>query len=159
MRAGAVLAAGAALLALLPLSLSLRTPQSRLDDVTAVAAAVRTTGKGADGILYLPGRRRVWSPVEPDSVSGLRDLALERGPADSGTLYGTEAAPLRHPLPGPGGPPDRRTARSGGAAAGPGRPGEDEAAVLAGHFEECGECGTVAARGARISVYARPGSC
>ncbi|MCF3137512.1 hypothetical protein [Streptomyces olivochromogenes] len=150
------LAAGAALLALLPLSLSLRTPQSRLDDVTAVASAVRTAGKGADGILYLPGRRRVWSLAEPDSVSGLRDLALERGPADSGTLYGTEAAPsvirsrvlaarrivvLRDPAGQPLDPAARERTKRG---------------VLAGHFEECG---TVAVRGARVSVYARPGYC
>ncbi|MGW7407753.1 glycosyltransferase family 39 protein, partial [Streptomyces sp. NPDC054833] len=92
-RAGAALAAGATVVALLPVTLSLRTPQSRVDDVTAVAAAVRTAGEGADGILYTPSRRRVWSLVEKDSFRGLRDLALDRGPADSGTLYGTEAAP------------------------------------------------------------------
>ncbi|MEV6762916.1 glycosyltransferase family 39 protein [Streptomyces sp. NPDC051105] len=151
-RAGALLAAGAAVAALLPVTTYLRTPGSRLDDVTAIGAAVRTAGAGADGILYLPARRRVWSLADPDTVRGLRDLALDRAPAASGTLYGTEAGPsvirarlltahrvvvLRDPV---GQPPDTA-------------PGEVmKRRTLAERFEECG---TRAVRGARVSVYAR----
>ncbi|MFJ3304043.1 glycosyltransferase family 39 protein [Streptomyces sp. NPDC086549] len=155
-RAGVVLAAGAAVLALLPVTLYLRAPQSRVDDVTAVAAAVRTAGEGADGILYAPSRRRVWSLVDPDSVRGLRDLALDRGPADSGTLYGTEVVPsvIRSRLLAarrvvvlrdPAGQPVDATAQEA-----------VKRRVLAGYFEECG---TRTVRGARVSVYARPGRC
>ncbi|MDH6454075.1 MULTISPECIES: hypothetical protein [unclassified Streptomyces] len=78
------------LLALLPVTLQLRTPQSRTDDATAVARALSTTR--ADGVLYLPSRRRVWSLADPDSVRRLRDVALDLGPAESGTLYGREAS-------------------------------------------------------------------
>ncbi|MER5514004.1 hypothetical protein [Streptomyces sp. NPDC002763] len=102
--------AGAAVAALLPVTAYLRTPGSRLDDVTAIGAAVRTAGAGADGILYLPARRRVWSLADPGTVRGLRDLALDRTPAASGTLYGTEAGPGRSP--------------SGSRSAGRGRCGE-----------------------------------
>ncbi|MFG3018980.1 glycosyltransferase family 39 protein [Streptomyces sp. NPDC048254] len=151
-RAAALLAAGAAIAALLPVTTYLRTPGSRLDDVTAIGAAVRTAGAGADGILYLPARRRVWSLADPGTVRGLRDLALDRTPAASGTLYGTEAGPsvirarlltahrvvvLRDPV---GQPPDPA-------------PGEVvKRRTLAERFEECG---TRTVRGARVSVYAR----
>jgi mannosyltransferase len=156
LRAGAVLAAGAALAALVPVTLYLRTPASRLDDVTAVATAVRASGGRADGVLYLPGRRRVWSLVDPRAVSGLRDLALERTPDDSGTLYGTEAPPsvvrarmlaarrvvvLRDPAGQPLDADPREVVKE---------------RVLAASFEECR---TRTVRGARVSVYARPGRC
>ncbi|WP_244202114.1 glycosyltransferase family 39 protein [Streptomyces diastatochromogenes] len=156
LRAGAVLAALAAVAALLPVTLYLRTPDSRLDNVTAVATAVRSAGEGADGVLYLPGRRRVWSLVDPQAVHGLRDLALERAPRDSGTLYGTEAGPsvirprllaarrivvLRDPAGQPLGPDPREAVKR---------------RVLSAAFKECG---TRTVRGARVSVYARPGRC
>ena len=85
-RAAPLLAAGVAVLALLPITLQLRTPQSRTDDVTAIARAVH--GVHADGIVYLPSRRRVWSLTDP---APLRDLALNQSPTASATLYGTEA--------------------------------------------------------------------
>ncbi|MDH6547622.1 hypothetical protein M2162_001719 [Streptomyces sp. SAI-041] len=85
-----ILALGTAVLALLPVSLQLRTPESRTDDAVAIARAM--TAAHADGVLYLPARRRVWSLVDPASVGRLRDLALDRGPAASATLYGTEVA-------------------------------------------------------------------
>ena len=155
-RAGAVLAAGATVAALLPVTLCLRTPASRLDDVTAVATAVRAAGRGADGVLYLPGRRRVWSLAGPDAVRGLRDLALERPPADSGTLYGTEAGPavIRARLLAA-----RRVVVLRDPAGQPLRPDPRETVklrVLSRSFEECG---TRTVRGARVSVYARPGRC
>ncbi|MEU5537165.1 hypothetical protein [Streptomyces sp. NPDC020362] len=151
-----MLAAGAAPAALLPVTPDLRTPAGRLDDVTAVAAAVRAAGRGADGVPYLPGRRRVWSLADPDSVRGLRGLALDRAPAPSGKLYGTEAGPsvirarllaarrvvvLRDPAGQPLRPDPRETVKR---------------QVLAASFEECG---TRRVRGARVSVYARPGRC
>ncbi|MFF7982925.1 glycosyltransferase family 39 protein [Streptomyces sp. NPDC007901] len=151
-RAAALLAAAAAIVALLPVTVHLRTPGSRLDDVTAIGAAVRTAGEGADGILYLPARRRVWSLADPGTVRGLRDLALERTPAASGTLYGTEADPsvlrarLRTAhrivvLRDPAGQPLDTT------------PGEVvKRRILAERFEECG---TRTVHGARVSVYAR----
>jgi mannosyltransferase len=83
-----ILAMGAAVLALLPGTLQLRAPESRTDDATAIVRALSTAR--ADGVLYLPSRRRVWSLADPDSVRRLHDLALDRGPAASGTLYGTE---------------------------------------------------------------------
>ena len=82
------LAVAAAALALLPGTLHLRTPESRTDDATAVTRAVSATQ--SDGILYLPSRRRVWSLATPEALAHLRDLALDRAPAASGTLYGTE---------------------------------------------------------------------
>ncbi|NNN34739.1 hypothetical protein HLK59_31140 [Streptomyces sp. S3(2020)] len=155
-RAVAVLATGAALLVLLPVGVGLRTPQSRADDVTAVAEAVRAAGSDGDGVLYMPARRRVWSLVDPGSVRGLRDLALERGPAASHTLYGTEVPAagirvrmlatarivvLRDPVSQPlDGTAQERVKRR----------------VLAAYFVECG---TRRVQGARISVYARPGRC
>ncbi|MFG2456805.1 glycosyltransferase family 39 protein [Streptomyces sp. NPDC048523] len=84
------LAVATAVLALLPVTLQLRTPQSRTDDATAISRAM--SGAHAEGVLYLPSRRRVWSLLDPapDSARRPRDLALDRGPAASGTLYGTE---------------------------------------------------------------------
>ncbi|MFL6000115.1 MAG: hypothetical protein ACJ736_38525 [Streptomyces sp.] len=83
------LALAAAVLALLPVTLQLRTPQSRTDDAAAISRALSTTH--AEGVVYMPSRRRVWSLADPGSVRQLRDLALDHGPAASGTLYGTEA--------------------------------------------------------------------
>ncbi|MFJ4790252.1 glycosyltransferase family 39 protein [Streptomyces sp. NPDC088794] len=155
-RAGAVLAAGAAVLALLPVTLDLRTPHSRTDDVTAIAEAVRGAGQGADGIVYLPSRRRVWSLPDPAPFRGLPDLALSGSPAASRTLYGTElpAADIRARLRAatrivalrdPAGEPVDRTAQ--------------EAAKREVLAEDFVECGTRRLRGARLTVYARPGDC
>ncbi|WP_416970189.1 hypothetical protein [Streptomyces sp. 4F14] len=81
----ACLAALAALAALIPLSLSLRTPESRTNDATAVTAAVREEARPGDGILYLTGRHRFLSPA-----GSLTDLALAQDPASSNTLAGVE---------------------------------------------------------------------
>ncbi|MFJ3804077.1 glycosyltransferase family 39 protein [Streptomyces sp. NPDC090088] len=151
-RAAALLATAAAIVVLLPVSVQLRTPGSRIDDATAIDAAVRTAGEGADGILYLPARRRVWSLADPSTVRGLRDLALNRTPEASGTLYGTEVGPsmirarLRTAhrivvLRDPAGQPLDTT------------PGEvAKRRILAERFEECG---TRSVHGGRVSVYAR----
>jgi mannosyltransferase len=155
-RATAVLVAGASVLALLPVTLTLRTPGSRIDDVTAVAAAVRSAGRGADGILYLPSRRRLWSLPDPAPFHALRDLALDRAPSASHTLYGTEApAPVIRArvlaahrivvLRDPAGQPVDRTPQE-----------IAKRQVLARYFVSCG---TRRVHGARVSVYARPGRC
>jgi mannosyltransferase len=151
-----VVVAVGAVLALLPVTLQLRTPQSRTDDVTAVAAAVRAAGRAGDGVLFMPSRRRVWSLHNPDSLRVLRDLALDRSPVGSHTLYGTEvpAAVIRSRMLAtarivavgdPAGRPLDRTVRE-----------DVKRRVLAAHF---GVCGTRHAQGARITVYARPGRC
>jgi mannosyltransferase len=155
-RAAALTCAGAAVLALLPVTLHLRTPQSRVDDVGAIARAVAEAGAPGDGVLYLPARRRVWSLPDPGSVRGLRDLALDRAPAASHTLYGSEVpAPVIRArmitatrivaVSDPAGQPLDAT------------PGEIvKRRVLATYFEKCG---TRRVQGARVTVYARPGTC
>ncbi|MGX1595442.1 glycosyltransferase family 39 protein, partial [Enterococcus faecalis] len=77
------------LAALLPVDVHLRSPDSRVDDVTAVAQAVREVARPGDGLLFMPARRRVWAAVEPHQFRGLTDLALAKGPVASHTLYGT----------------------------------------------------------------------
>lgn len=155
-RAAALLAAGAVALALLPYATQLRTPASRTDDVTAIAQAVREAGRDADGILYLPARRRVWSLPDPTAVRGLRDIALDGTPADSHTLYGTEvpasvlrtrilATPRIVAVRDPAGQPLDRT-----------EPELVKRRLLDAYFEECR---VWRVQGARIAVYARPGRC
>lgn len=155
-RAMALVAAGSAVLALLPVTLQLRTPQSRTDDLPAIAATVRTLGADAEGVLYMPARRRVWSLPDPGSVRGLYDLALDRDPVTSHTLYGTEAtaAVIRARMLAT----DRILAVRDPA----GQPLDQDAResvkrqVLAASFEECA---TREVQGARVTVYARRGRC
>ncbi|MGW6290296.1 glycosyltransferase family 39 protein [Streptomyces sp. NPDC055107] len=80
----------AALVALAPLSSSLRTPQSRSNDATAIAAAVRTEGRPGDGLLYLSGQQRTLTAADPDDTRLLVDIALARDPVTSNTLAGIE---------------------------------------------------------------------
>ncbi|WP_244317488.1 glycosyltransferase family 39 protein [Streptomyces bauhiniae] len=75
---------------LLPASLSVRTPESRKDDVVAVADTVRKLSRPGDGVLFLPSRRREWLLSYPTVYARLDDLALARSPAASHTLEGTE---------------------------------------------------------------------
>ncbi|MFD6419856.1 hypothetical protein [Streptomyces sp. NPDC060194] len=152
--------AGAAALvvvvSLLPLSVHLRTPESRLDDATSVAQAVAATATEGDGVVYLPARRRAWLLPYPRTAGGLRDVALDRGPLASATLYGTELAPdalrarmlARPRIIAVSDPPDE-----------PRDPDPREAVkreVLRDHFERCG---TLAVHGAQVSIWARPGRC
>ncbi|MER8031667.1 glycosyltransferase family 39 protein [Streptomyces bauhiniae] len=80
-------------LALLPASLAVRTPESRKDDVVAVAQTVRKLSHPGDGILFLPSRRREWLMSYPTLYAHLNDLALARSPAAFHTLQGTELPP------------------------------------------------------------------
>jgi mannosyltransferase len=84
------LAAVAVLAALVPPSVSLRTPQSRSNDVTAIAAAVRKEGRPGDGLLYLSGRQRILTAANPEDTRFLTDLALAQDPVSSNTLAGVE---------------------------------------------------------------------
>ncbi|MFI8933292.1 glycosyltransferase family 39 protein [Streptomyces sp. NPDC053474] len=153
---GTVAVALAAATALVPVSLDQRTPASRVDDTTAAARALRAIGTPGDAVLYLPLRRRVWSLPYPWAAHGLRDIALDRRPAASHTLYGTEVAPgvLRARLltesrvvvvTDPAGQPVDAV------------PGEIvKRHVLARYFEPCA---TRRVHGARIVLYAHPGLC
>ncbi|RLL66838.1 glycosyltransferase family 39 protein [Streptomyces sp. Z26] len=156
-RAGALaLACAAVATVAVPAGQHVRAPESRLDDVSAIADAVAARSAPGDGLLFLPDRRRAWRlPGEP-AYGGLRDLALAATPRSSDTLYGTELPPervrrallaerrvvvLRDPA---GQPPDESAS------------GLAKRATLRAHFTECG---TTEARGARVTLYARPGAC
>ncbi|WP_081236381.1 glycosyltransferase family 39 protein [Streptomyces viridosporus] len=84
------IAAVAVLAALVPPSLSLRTPQSRSDDATAIGAAVHEAGRPGDGLLYLSGRHRILTAADPEDTRLLTDLALAQDPVSSNTLAGVE---------------------------------------------------------------------
>ncbi|OKJ00234.1 hypothetical protein AMK18_16340 [Streptomyces sp. CB01249] len=84
-----------AVAALLPQSLAKRSPSSRVDDVLAMTADVRRMKEPGTAVVFLPGARRDAALVSPEAFSGLRDIALARGPRASGTLNGVEAAPSR----------------------------------------------------------------
>lgn len=137
-------------------SVWLRTPESRKDDVLAVAAAVRERARPGDAVLFMPSRRREWLLSSPQVYGGLHDLALDRTPAASHTLWGTELptadiwarlvdAPrvvaLLDPSDQPLDPYPREAVKR---------------QTLASHFDLCSVDGV---RGARIAVYAQPGHC
>ncbi|MGW1358433.1 glycosyltransferase family 39 protein [Streptomyces chartreusis] len=84
-----------AFVALLPQSLAKRSPDSRVDDVLAVATDVRRLKETGDAVVFVPAARRDTALVSPDAFAGLRDVALVRGPVASGTLKGEEADPAR----------------------------------------------------------------
>ncbi|GAA0308754.1 hypothetical protein GCM10010302_54370 [Streptomyces polychromogenes] len=132
----------------------LRTPESRRDDVLAVAAAVRERGRPGDAVLFMPSRRREWLLSSPRVYAGLRDVALAASPAASHTLHGTELPPAR--------------VREGLLASSrvlalldpPGQPLDPypaEAAKRAALAEAFDLCGVTEVRGARVAVYTRRG--
>ncbi|MFJ4621713.1 hypothetical protein [Streptomyces sp. NPDC088812] len=84
------IAAVAVLAALVQPSLSLRTPQSRSNDATAIGAAVRKEGRPGDGLLHLEGRQRILTAANPEDTRSLTDLALAQDPVSSNTLAGVE---------------------------------------------------------------------
>ncbi|MFD3971436.1 glycosyltransferase family 39 protein [Streptomyces cyaneofuscatus] len=84
-----------AVAALLPQALAKRSPASRVDDVLTAAGEIRRMKKPGDAVLFIPAARRDTRLVSPDAFAGLRDIALARGPEESGTLKGTEARPDR----------------------------------------------------------------
>ncbi|WP_336051118.1 glycosyltransferase family 39 protein [Streptomyces sp. CA2R101] len=84
-----------AMAALVPQSLAKRSPDSRVDDVLAVAAEVRRLKEAGAAVLFVPAARRDTELVSPDAFTGLRDIALQEGPEESGTLKGVEADQAR----------------------------------------------------------------
>ncbi|MFE7623439.1 hypothetical protein [Streptomyces sp. NPDC057509] len=81
--------------ALLPQSLDKRSPESRVDDVLATTADIRRLKEPGAAVVFLPSARRDTMLVSPGAFTGLRDIALARGPHESGTLNGVEAEPAR----------------------------------------------------------------
>ncbi|WP_329071902.1 glycosyltransferase family 39 protein [Streptomyces sp. NBC_01429] len=145
-------AAVVVLAALVPPSLSLRTPQSRSTDVIAIGATVREEGRPGDGLLYLSGRHRIWTEANPEDTRFLTDLALAQDPASSNTLAGIElpaqdiaARMLEF---------DRIVAvRDPAGAHSPTNPQEKaKTSTLRSHFREYG---TTHVNGARVTVYVR----
>ncbi|MGW6707398.1 glycosyltransferase family 39 protein [Streptomyces sp. NPDC054956] len=84
---------GVSALAMLPVALADRSPASRVDDVLAVAGEVSRLKRDGDAVLFVPAARRDTALVSPEAFAGLKDVALARGPVESGTLKGEEAAP------------------------------------------------------------------
>ena len=158
-RARRAVAGGLAVLsvaALLPYSVQLRTPQSRLDDPLAAARAVRELTRPGDGVLFLPARRREPIMSSPGDFRGLRELALARHAIPSGTLHGIELLA----------PAIRTRMLTAGRIVTvndpPGQPLDDtpqermKRAVLARYFHRCAVRDVT---GMRIVLYARPGRC
>lgn len=146
------IAAVAVLAALVPTSISLRTPQSRSNDVTAIGAAVRKDGRPGDGLLYLSDQYRAWTAADPADTRFLTDLALAQDPVSSNTLAGVElpaqeiaARMLEF---------DRIIAvRDPAGAHSPTNPREEaKTSTLRRHFREYG---TSHVNGARVTVYVR----
>lgn len=145
----------AAATALLPGGQQLRAPESRSDDVTAVARAVQEMSGPGDGLLFTPARR-AWILATPGPYAHLDDLALATSPAASGTLFGTEVTPgeLRARMLA-----SRRIVAVQDVIGEPGDStgrGAAKLATLQAHFEVCG---TRRVTRAQITVYARPGLC
>ncbi|WP_328362022.1 glycosyltransferase family 39 protein [Streptomyces sp. NBC_00445] len=143
------IAAVAVLASLVQPSLSLRTPQSRSNNVTAIAAAVREEGRPGDGLLYLSGRHRILTAANPEDTRFLTDLALAQDPVSSNTLAGVElpaqeiaARMLEF---------DRIVAvRAAGEPSSADPREEAKTSTLRRHFREYG---TTHVNGARVTVY------
>lgn len=82
-----------AFLGLIPVQLSLRSPDGRIDDVLSTAEDVAAVHEAGDAVLYIPAARRDTALVSPAEFTGIRDLALLRDPLESGTINGVEATP------------------------------------------------------------------
>lgn len=149
-------AAAGVLVALLPVTLQMRTPDSRKDDVTEIAAQVRTMASDDAGVLFMPARRREWALSYPDDFRGLTDLALQRGPKADNTLEGTEfsADRIRVRL--------RAFDRIVALTDPPGQPEDafpEEAVKRDILRQEFVVCRRVQAKGGQVTLYARPGRC
>jgi mannosyltransferase len=146
----------AALLALTPVTLQMRTPDSRKDDVTAVAEEVRHVSAPGDGVVFAPSRRREWRLSYPDEYGGLVDLALRVTPQASASLQGEElpAPEIRARMLSM----DRIVVLSDP----PGQPEDTvpqeavKRAVLRTHFHECSR---TRVKGAQVTLYARGTKC
>lgn len=139
---------------LLPVDVHLRSPDSRADDATSVAEAVRQLSAPGDGLLFTPSRRRIWAATRPQDFRGLRDLALEGSPVTSGTLYGTElpGAAIRARMLA-----SRRIVVAADPAGQPLDTNDQERTKRATLRTAFVPCTTRNVRGARVTVYARVG--
>ncbi|GAA2275970.1 hypothetical protein GCM10010145_38720 [Streptomyces ruber] len=141
---------------LLPWSLLMRSPESRKDDVVAVAHAVQRTAHEGDGVLFMPSRRREWLLSYPGVYGRLDDLALAESPESSHTLQGTElpAAEIRRRILAA----DRIVALTdpAGQPLDPFPREEIKRKTLEDHFDVCSR---TPLRGAQLVVHARPGHC
>ncbi|WP_150237669.1 glycosyltransferase family 39 protein [Streptomyces albofaciens] len=141
---------------LVPVNVFLRSPQSRTDDAVAVTRAVEELSSPGDGLLFLPSRRRVWAAADPHEFHRLRDLALDRSPVASHTLYGTELSGDRvhaHMMQA------RRIVAVGDAKGQPLDETDQEIAKRTTLRTAFQACATRELKGARVTLYARPGHC
>ena len=144
------------LVALLPVNVHLRSPDSRVDDVTAVAHAVRAMAEPGDGLLFMPSRRRIWRATLPHEFRGLHDLALAKSPLASHTLYGTERSgdAIRERML-----TARRIVVAGDPDDQPADDSDQEIAKRSTLRAAFKICGSREVRGARVTVYGRAGAC
>lgn len=140
-----------AFLVLLPVQLSLRSATSRIDDVLSTAENVAAVREAGDVVLYMPAARRDTALVSPAEFTGIRDLALARGPLESGTLKGVEGTPeqIADAMPAV-----RRIVVVSAEGASSATTDRDRAKqrVLEAHFVRCSE---TSERGRRVTVYQR----
>ncbi|MFI0907173.1 glycosyltransferase family 39 protein [Streptomyces sioyaensis] len=141
---------------LLPVDGHLRSPDSRVDDVTAVAHAVRALSEPGDGLLFMPARRRIWRATLPHDFRGLHDLALAKSPSASHTLYGTERSgdAIRARMLAA-----RRIVVAGDPDGAPADDNDQEIAKRVTLHDAFTICRSTVVRGARITLYGRPGAC
>jgi mannosyltransferase len=150
-RRTAWIAAVAVLAALVQPSMSLRTPLSRSNDVTAIGTTVRKEGRPGDGLLYLSGQHRILTAANPEDTCLLTDLALAQDPVSSNTLAGVELP--AHEIAARMLEFDRIVAVRAAGAHSPTNPQEEaKTSTLRRHFREDG---TTHVNGARVTVYVR----
>lgn len=137
-------------------SVWLRTPESRKDDVLAVAAAVREQARPGDAVLFMPSRRREWLLSSPDVYAGVRDLALDRSPAASHSLWGTELGPAEIRARLAAAPRVLALLDPAGQPLDPYPREAVKRQTLASSFDLCS---VTEVRGSRVAVFARPGEC
>ncbi len=137
-------------------SVWLRTPESRKDDALAVAAAVRERARPGDAVVFMPARRREWLLSSPEVYGELRDVALDRTPAASRSLQGTELPPERIREALLASPRVIALLDPAGQPLDPYPREVVKREELAARFDLCSTTGV---RGARVAVYARPGTC
>lgn len=150
------LLAGALLAAFGFWSVWLRTPESRKDDALAVAAAVRERARPGDAVVFMPARRREWLLSSPEVYGELRDVALDRTPEASHSLQGTELSPARIRAALLASPRVIALLDPAGQPLDPYPREVVKREELAARFDLCSTTGV---RGARVAVYARPGTC
>ncbi|MFC9931629.1 glycosyltransferase family 39 protein [Streptomyces sp. NPDC127190] len=88
-----VFAVTLSLLHQLPLLRADRDPETRPDDLGAVARVAGREIEAGDPVLFLPASTRNTALTYPGAFRGTRDVALLQGAARSGTLYGREVRP------------------------------------------------------------------